>query len=385
MDNIYYFKSINKLGGTEQFLYEIAKCYKEYDITIYYDNADKLQLKRLKKYVRCIKRIPGEKVICERAFFNFNIDMIDDVESTENYYCFVSHAIFQELGYKPPINHPKLNHFIGVSKYSADKLKEFANKIGLDIKADVCYNPLKIEKPDKVIKLICASRLADKTKGGDRVKALIKEMDDYCLKNDRHYLMLVFADRLDIDSENVILMKPRLDVRHYIANADYTVQLSNNMETYCYTLNESLLYGVPIITTPLTILDELGVPSESKIVIEYNLSNIKEAVKDIFENDHTKFKYKIPKDNWLDFIYKSKTTYKGEIMIKVKATNEFKKNSVYPEELTFIPDEGYEFEVTSERYKVLTKDNSYGAVFVEKIRKQKLDNDKPDDSLLLDK
>ena len=38
MDNVFYFKSINKIGGTEQFLYEIAKKYHEYDITVYYDS-----------------------------------------------------------------------------------------------------------------------------------------------------------------------------------------------------------------------------------------------------------------------------------------------------------------------------------------------------------
>ena len=41
MTNIFYFKGIMPLGGTEQFLYEIAKKYHKYDITVYYDYADK--------------------------------------------------------------------------------------------------------------------------------------------------------------------------------------------------------------------------------------------------------------------------------------------------------------------------------------------------------
>ena len=49
MDNIFYFKKINRIGGTEQFLYEIAKKYHELDITVFYDEADIYQLKRLRK------------------------------------------------------------------------------------------------------------------------------------------------------------------------------------------------------------------------------------------------------------------------------------------------------------------------------------------------
>ena len=78
--NIFYFRKISKIGGTEQFLYEVAKKYKDYDITIFYDQADEIQLQRLRKLVRCKKRIKGEIVKCNKVFFNFNLDMIDDIE-----------------------------------------------------------------------------------------------------------------------------------------------------------------------------------------------------------------------------------------------------------------------------------------------------------------
>ena len=47
MKNLFYFRKISRIGGTEQFLYEIAKKYHDWDITVYYDEADKDQLKRL--------------------------------------------------------------------------------------------------------------------------------------------------------------------------------------------------------------------------------------------------------------------------------------------------------------------------------------------------
>lgn len=37
--NIYYFRVISRIGGTEQFLYEMAKKYHKYDLAILYDEA----------------------------------------------------------------------------------------------------------------------------------------------------------------------------------------------------------------------------------------------------------------------------------------------------------------------------------------------------------
>lgn len=116
MKNIFYFKKISKIGGTEQFLYEIAKKYNEYDITIYYDEADETQLNRLKKLVRCKKRNKGKVVKCDKAFFNFNIDMIDEIEAKEYY--FVCHANYEQIGYKPPIENKKITHYIAVSQFA---------------------------------------------------------------------------------------------------------------------------------------------------------------------------------------------------------------------------------------------------------------------------
>ena len=132
MNNIFYFRKISKIGGTEQFLYEIAKKYYKYDITIFYDEADMFQLERLRKLVRCKKRKKGELVKCKKAFFNFNTDMIDDIEAEEYY--FISHANYEELdrvhgGYKPPINNPKITNYIGVSQFATDKLDEYAEYI----------------------------------------------------------------------------------------------------------------------------------------------------------------------------------------------------------------------------------------------------------------
>lgn len=231
-NNIFYFREINRIGGTEQFLYEIAKKYKDFDITIFFDQAEEMQLERLRKLVRCKKRKEGEVVKCKRAFFNFNLDMINDVEADE--YFFVSHANYQELGYKPPIENDKLTHYIGVSQFATDKLDEYGKKLGKEIKTQRCYNPLTLEPKNKVMHLVSACRLDDKVKGGGRTLKLIKALDRYCEKTGRHYIWHIFTNpvSIKIDSPNVTLMKPRVDVRPYIAEADWFIGLSDDMETY---------------------------------------------------------------------------------------------------------------------------------------------------------
>lgn len=233
--NVFYFKRISPIGGTEQFLYEIAKKYKDYDITFFYDEGDVLQIDRLRKLVRVIKRT-GKVIKCKKAFLCFNIDIIDDLDAEE--IIFISHANYEELhnsngGYIPPVDHPKIDKIVGVSKFATDKMKEYLDKIGSKLKIEKCYNPLTLEKKQKVPLLVTACRLDDKVKGGYRIKELVKALDRYCDKNSRNYLMLVFSNPISkIDSKNVIMMGRRLDARDFISKADYLVQLSNDMETY---------------------------------------------------------------------------------------------------------------------------------------------------------
>lgn len=319
--NIFYFKKINKIGGTEQFLYEIAKKYNDYDITVFYDDADISQLKRLRKYIRCQKRVEGEKVICERAFFNFNIEMLEDVESTENYYAFVSHANYEELGYKPPIEHPKLTHYIGVSQFATDKLDEYGKKLGLNIKSEKCYDPLTLEPVSKVPILVSACRLDDKVKGGERTLRLIEALDRYCEEHNRQYLWLIFTNRTAfvLPSNNAVYMKPRVDVRPYIAMADWVLQLSNDMETYCYTTNEATAYGTPIVTTPLSVYKEFtNITDNERLILEWDCSNVDDIARQIFEKEVKPFKYNPPEDEWSEFLAKGDNTYKEELRMKVK-------------------------------------------------------------------
>lgn len=337
-----------KFGGTEQFLYEIAKKYKDYDITVLYSEADPIQLRRLRQLVRCIKHKKGEIIKCKNAFFNFNLDIIEDVEA-EKYY-FVSHANYEELhrvhgGYIPPIKNEKLTHYIGVSQFATDKLNEYAEYIKSPIRTQRCYNPLTLEPKEKVLHLVSAGRLDDKVKGGERTLKLIEALDKYCEEHNRHYIWHIFTNppKFNVNSPNVSIMKPRTDVRPYIADSDWCLQLSNDMETYCYTINEALSYGVPIVTTPLSILKELPVTDNENLILEYDCSNVDEIAKQIFEKKVKPFEYTPPEDEWNKLLVKRKSTYKEEREMKylVEATGKYQEKNVSDNELSAIKGQRY--------------------------------------------
>lgn len=55
--------------------------------------------------------------------------------------------------------------------------------------------------------------------------------------------------------------------------------------------------------------------------------------------------------------------------MKVKATNKYEELGLQDNELGRIPKAGEEFEVSKERYEVLTKTNKWNVAFVEKVEK----------------
>ena len=55
----------------------------------------------------------------------------------------------------------------------------------------------------------------------------------------------------------------------------------------------------------------------------------------------------------------------------VRATDKYEELNIEDIEVKKKPKKGEEWEITEERFEVLTKNNPYNAVFVEKVRKKK--------------
>ena len=188
-NNVFYVSNFNTIGGVETYIYELARKYKDYDITVIYKTGDEKQLRRLKKYVRVIK-YNGQKIECKRAFFNYETDIINNVEAEE--YIQLIHALFKTQGIIPRIE-PKITKYFCVSERAGKEWKELTG-----IKPMVCKNPLTItdEEKKETLYLISATRLTAE-KGKSRMIKLAEALD----RENINYLWLVFTnDTKEIDN-----------------------------------------------------------------------------------------------------------------------------------------------------------------------------------------
>ncbi len=348
-DNIFYFDRINKIGGVETFFYEIAKKYCNNDITILYSLGDKEQILRLKKYIRVIK-YTGQIIKCKKAFFNYNLKPIDNIMA-EKYYEII-HANYEDLNIYPNTN-PKINEYIGVSQSVCDA---FTKLTGLP--CTLCYNPITIEKPKRVLNLISATRLT-REKGKDRILKLAKALD----KENIPYIWTIFTnDKEIIKHPRIIFIEPQLNIRDYIAKADYVVQLSDT-ESYCYTVIESLSLGVPVIINPWKCLKELNIDEKYGFIIPFDMKNI--PVKEIY-NSYFHFKYIPKEDKWNEILEKGKSTYQEELkcLYEVEALPLYKIKNYKDKELGRIPEAGEKWIVTKERLDILLGENENGEQYV---------------------
>lgn len=342
MKNVFYVSRLLKVGGVETFIYELVKKHhKEFDITVLYNYGDAKQIERLSKYVK-IKKYNGENIKCDKCYFFYNYDIIDKVDGEK---IGMINDDFKALGI-PPKKHDKIDRYIAVSKLVADNFGE---------NAKIIYNPITIEDEKEPLLLVSATRLSGE-KGPERIEKLSQILDE----NDIKYLWLIFTgDSYNFNNENIVLMKPRLDIRPFIKKADYLVQLSDG-EAYCYSIVEALMQNTPIITTNIKILKELGITNEHGIIVDFDLNNFN--VDDLFKEYN--FNFKPPKSNWSEEMAKGKSSYE---LILVKATSKWQEKNVVDNEIGRVRKQGEEFYITPERFKQLSGDNSYNEVFVKRI------------------
>ena len=299
-DNVFYYGHVCHIGGVETFFYEIARKYADRDMTLLYKSGDEKQLERIREYIR-VKRWNGEKIQCRKLIcgYSFEPRELDAFEAEE--YIQVIHADFGALrGYITPKTDKRFTRYIAVSENNA---REFEKLTG--IRCEVCYNPITVDKPQKVLHLISATRLSHE-KGFERMQKLAKALDEAGVR----YVWTVYTDSsLRIDSPNVIYAGTRLDIRDYVADADYLVQLSDT-EGYPYSLLEALSLGTPVIVTDLPSNHDSQVENGVNAwVLPFDMSEIpiEKIVKGL-----KKFRYKPREDHWGEILTDSPSTWQEE-------------------------------------------------------------------------
>lgn len=358
--NVFYISNFNVIGGTEQFIYELTRKYKDIDITVVYKTGHWKQIERIAKYVRIIK-YKGEKIKCKKFFCNYETDIIENVDA--EVYTQIIHAMFKTNRLHPRVN-KKITQYFAVSEIAAQEWEELTG-----IHAKVVRNPLQVLEEEKkpILFLVSATRLTQE-KGKSRIEKLIKLLD----KSNIAYLWLIFTNDTDvIDNPNICYVKPRLNVRRYLNTLKatgnvYGVQLSD-CEGDCYFTRECEALGIPVLGTPIASFKEQGlIDGVNCYYLPFNMQNIDI---DKIVNNIPKYEGYIREDKWKDELINVKSNYKEEEMkVKVKCTYSY--DDV---ELGRTIALGEEFIVDKDRAKVLL-DNPYHLVeVVEYIEEPKVE------------
>ena len=297
--NLFYFHTLNSIGGVETFFYQLGKKYGDkFDITVMYTEGDPEQVKRLSRYVR-VKKWHGERIKCKRCFVAFNANVLDKVDAEE--YIQMLHGDYSSLGVIPD-RHPKVQRYVAVSNVVKNAYKDITGD-----EAVVSYNPYTPEKPRKVLRLISATRLTP-DKGMKRMEQFAKALDDAGVP----FTWDVYTDSSKpIKHPSIAVRQPRLDILDFIADADYYVQLSD-AEGYCYSVVESLCVGTPVIITDFKVAHEIGVENRLNGFI---------PAKEIYKG-LKKFKYEPLPDVWDQLLLPVSPDYEEQMsqIVTVKTT-----------------------------------------------------------------
>ena len=305
--NVFYVPHFNVIGGIETYCYELAKKYHDKDITFVYSNdtSDRKQLNRIRKFCRVIKQPfdAKNKIKCKRLFvmYRCNLDLFEAEQIFQ-----VIHADYKAQGLKPNLDE-RINKRFAVSKAVSDAYFRISG-----VQPEVCYNPLSIEKPKRILHLISATRLT-KEKGKERMIKLAEALN----KAEIPFEWRIFTnDVLPINIPGVIYMQPRLDIIDYIADADYLVQLSDT-EAWSYSVLEALSTGTPVIVTPIPCFIEMNVVNGvNGYILPFDMHDI--PVNNIY-NKIPKFQFKAPQDIYNELLIDEPSTYEPGETVKVRA------------------------------------------------------------------
>lgn len=293
MKNVIWFQNINNIGGVESVIWNVIRIYKDYDITVLYQNADPFQIKRFSKYVRLLKFTPSLNFECDNLFINYGYDAIKGhFKAKEAYYIIHADYVYQNL---ECVTDPNFK-YLAVSKWAAD---QYYKKCG--IRAKLFPNPILIDEFKKPLLIVSATRISpDKGRMVWRMKTLADELD----KRNIPYQWLVYTNSQEtVGNPHVVNIPSRLDIVPIMARADFVAQLSDS-EACCMTALESLSVGTPLLITKVPSFYEQGANENNSIFFDFDMSNINECI-DKMSNEF-KFEFTAKKDKWGEVLAKGK-------------------------------------------------------------------------------
>lgn len=259
---ILYASKLHEFGGLETFIFNFCeKLYKKYDIMVLYEEAAFAQVTRLSEIVKVSKWDPGKTYSCQTLIMNSILD-----EAPKNIKREQKVQMCHTCKIKSEWQVPKDNDYIVYPSETAKK--SFVDNSETSV---VIPNPISPSSESKALILVTASRLTTFEKGKDRMLTLAKILNDHKV----NYVWLVFSDyEIPGAPKQMIFMGQSRHAQSFIKSADYLVQLSDS-ESYCYSIAEAKSNGVAVITTPLPVLEELGIKDKVNAhIVPFDMKDI---------------------------------------------------------------------------------------------------------------
>jgi glycosyltransferase involved in cell wall biosynthesis len=263
-------------------------------MVVFKDNMDGKQIQRLSEIVQ-VTKLTNHLIECDTLINTRITDKIPEQFKAKKIIQMV-HGCYSAL-FCCDIQ-PNRDKIVFVSQAAADTYKNVKDY-------EVIHNFTYPDKPNKCLFLITASRFT-REKGGDRMIKLANAMRSAGIE----FVWFVFSHQETKLTEGMIKLPETLNVKDYIAKCDYLVQLSDS-EGFGYSIVEALELGVPVITTPVSVLSELGFQDgQDGYIVPFDMTDINpERFLDIPETKWAWDNGKIKKQ-WVKLLGKSKPTGK---------------------------------------------------------------------------
>ncbi len=223
----------------------------------------------------------------------------------------------------------KMDKVICVAKYGSDMFKEEIRK---NIESDYCYNPVNdtkivmmgnepidIKRPEEFLFVSVARHSPEK--GYDRLLRIVSrlKMDGYSFKmwlvgsGPSHNALIELASQLEIN-DIVKFLGNQTNPHKYTVHGDVFV-CSSYSEGYSTACTESIILGVPVITTPVGGGDEIIKSSKAGILTEMDDESLYQGLKKVLDNPTLVDKWKANlKDTRIKFLEEERSKKLYEII-----------------------------------------------------------------------
>ena len=236
----------------------------EYDITILCQTFDNSILEDLMCFAVCDIYDKDKQYDCDIYLHNYqDNDFKPNIFARQRF--MLLHCDYAEIGHLKTLQTDY--KYIAVSDTSAKGMRD---KFGIDC---IAIEPfLNTYNPKRVYKFVSATRI-HRTKGWDRMMLLCKMLTERGIR----FQWLLFTDgkcpAMPYTGFLNMGMQPNEVVLDYMADADYTIQLSDH-EGYCYSVHESLSVNTPCLVSDIPVFQNVIMDGYNGYRLPLDMSNI---------------------------------------------------------------------------------------------------------------